>query len=130
VTSVEFDMSQVTRFAARIPRAEVAMVAPLAAVVETTAAAIQKDLRSKARGVGHAPSFPSSITHDIRGLSAEIGPDKNRRQGALGNLLYFGSVNNAPVLEHPSAALARARPAFEAAVVKVAGDGLEKGLGQ
>lgn len=129
MTSVEFDMSDVVRFAARIPHAEAAMVAPLAGVVETTASAIEKDLRSKARGVGHAPSFPSSITHDIRGLSAEIGPDKNKRQGALGNILYFGTVNNAPVLEHPQAALDRARPAFEAAVAKVAGDGLEKGLG-
>lgn len=130
MTVVSFDMSDVLRLAARLPHAEAAMVAPLGTIVETAAAKIEKDMRSKAGGVGHAPSFPSSITHDARGLSAEIGPDKNRRQGALGNLLYFGSVNNGPVLEHPQAALDRARPAFEAAVAKVAGDGLEKGLGQ
>ena len=30
------------------------------------------------------------------GLEAEIGPDKSRPQGALGNLLEFGSENNPP----------------------------------
>jgi len=53
-------------------------------------------------GLRHAPAYPRSITYDVRqgaaGPEAEIGPDKNRRQGALGNLLEFGSVKNSP---HP-----------------------------
>jgi hypothetical protein len=129
MTQVTFDMREVVRFAATLPRAEAAMVAPLAAVVEKSASAIEKTMRTAAGGHSHFPSFPSSITHDIRGLSAEIGPDKNKRQGALGNLLYFGSVNNGPVLPHPSTALAAERPVFEAAVATVAAEGLRKAIG-
>ena len=69
----------------------------------------------------HAPAFPYSITYDIgvgygqtlgqsvgsvigggiasaqsSTLRAEIGPDKGRAQGALGNLIEYGSVNNPP----------------------------------
>lgn len=129
MTGVEFDMREVTRFAATLTRADAAMVAPLGVVVEKSAAAVEKNMRQAAKGHRHFPSFPNSITHDVRGLSAEIGPDKNLRQGALGNLLYFGSVNNGPVLPHPSTALAAVRPVFEAAVAKVAAEGLSKAIG-
>ncbi len=126
--NVEFDMREVTRLAARIPRAEVGMVAPLAAVVTKTATELRDDLREKAGGHARFPYLPKAITYDVRGLTAEIGPDKNRRGGAIGNIVYFGTVNNGPVLEHPAAALARARPGFEAAVAAVAVRGLAKGI--
>lgn len=52
---------------------------------------------------GHARRFASSISYDratrIGKLGYEIGPDKERAQGALGNLLYFGSSKNAPTLD-------------------------------
>lgn len=52
---------------------------------------------------GHAKHFHRSISYDRRygvgRMSYEIGPDKGRIQGALGNLLYFGSSNNAPTLD-------------------------------
>lgn len=48
----------------------------------------------------HARAYPYSVSYDVRpipgGASAEIGPDKSKTQGALGNLLEFGSVNNPP----------------------------------
>ncbi|MGW7359469.1 hypothetical protein ACWGI0_23255 [Streptomyces sp. NPDC054802] len=48
----------------------------------------------------HARLYPNSISYDMRpyptGAQAEIGPDKTRPQGALGNLLEFGSVKNPP----------------------------------
>lgn len=63
--------------------------------------AMQED--AKASHSGHAKRFASSISYDRRygvgRMSYEIGPDKSRRQGALGNLLYFGSRNNAPTLD-------------------------------
>lgn len=72
--------------------------------VAVTARKVNMAWREKARGASHAPAFSSSITYDITGgdgiraeaVQAEIGPDKDRRQGALGNLIEFGSVNNAP----------------------------------
>ena len=58
---------------------------------------------AKSSHSGYAKRFASSISYDRRygvgRMSYEIGPDKSRRQGALGNLLYFGSRNNAPTLD-------------------------------
>ena len=55
------------------------------------------------RLTGHAKHFHRSISYDRRAgvgrLSYEVGPDKERMQGALGNLVYFGSRNNAPQLD-------------------------------
>ena len=46
----------------------------------------------------HARLYPASISYDLQGnaafSSAVIGPDKDRPQGALGNLLEFGSAKN------------------------------------
>lgn len=51
-------------------------------------------------GLAHAPYYPRSITYDLMlssaGIEVEIGPDKSRRQGALGNLIEYGSSNNPP----------------------------------
>lgn len=52
----------------------------------------------------HAPHYSKAITWDrdrlgLADYGAEIGPDKGKRQGALGNLIEFGSINNWPQLE-------------------------------
>lgn len=58
---------------------------------------------AKAAHGGYAKHFHRSISYDratrAGQLGFEIGPDKHRRQGALGNLLYFGSANNGPTLD-------------------------------
>lgn len=80
--------------------------------IEVTARNIKDTARENSQGIGHAPHFPRSITYDISAgvsllretfggggsdtLSAEIGPDKDRPQGDLGNLIEYGSVNNPP----------------------------------
>ena len=54
------------------------------------------------RHTGHAKHFHRSLSYDRSPgsrLSYEVGPDKDRMQGALGNLLYFGSRNNGPTLD-------------------------------
>ncbi|MGW4803002.1 hypothetical protein [Kitasatospora sp. NPDC004272] len=68
----------------------------------------------------HARLYPLSISYDItvrpgHGTSAEIGPDKAGPQGALGNLLEFGSARNPPHNDGGRALLAEA-PRFAAAV--------------
>ena len=72
--------------------------------VEVGARNVRDDWRQNAQGMAHAPAFPYSITYDLKGgnavrgsqIEAEIGPDKSRPQGALGNLIEFGSVHNPP----------------------------------
>lgn len=88
-------------------------------VVEKGAVNIKEYWRAKWGGFHHAPDLPYAVTYDIReeggGIVAEIGPDKDKRQGALGNLLEFGSIHNSP---HPggSPALDAEAPRFEQAI--------------
>jgi hypothetical protein len=83
--------------------ASAAAVGPeLAAVVRKGALNVKNDWRANATSSAgrHARLYPASIGYDMTqepdGASAEIGPDKGRPQGALGNLLEFGSANNPP----------------------------------
>ena len=80
------------------------------AVVSKGLLNIKRDAARRVTGLAHAPAYPRSITYDTTqtatGAWGEVGPDKDKRQGALGNLLEFGSVKNPP---HPHMA-----PAAEA----------------
>ena len=74
----------------------------MAAIVSRGALNVKNVWRANARATAgrHARMYPSSVSYDVTpipgGATAEIGPDKSRLQGALGNLLEFGSVNNPP----------------------------------
>lgn len=72
-------------------------------VVKRGAVNIKKDWRANARRSAgrHGRIYPASIGFDITPRGADvavavIGPDKGLPQGALGNLIEFGSVNNPP----------------------------------
>lgn len=91
-------------------------------VVEKGALNIKTGLRADAAGHPTYRLFPLSITYDMTGeLEAEIGPDKGRVQGALGNILYFGTSKNAPQLDLEGP-LQREIPRFEDATAEVAED--------
>lgn len=70
--------------------------------IATEAPIVREDWRARMRArshYGHIPYLPSAITVSFQGdlaPEAEIGPDKQRTQGPLGNLLEFGSRNNRP----------------------------------
>lgn len=106
---------------ADLRRAESSIQRNAAAVVERGALNVKNDARQFAQGIAHAPLYPESIDYSIHpaGLSgviwAEIGPDKSKPQGPLGNLLEYGSVNNAP-LAHLGPALDIEGPKFIAAI--------------
>ena len=86
--------------------------------VQFTSNGIKKSAQQFAGGIAHAPDYPRAITYDTtdhgvgKGVSAEIGPDKDRRQGALGNILEYGTVNNPPYA-HLGPALDYEGPNFE-----------------
>lgn len=94
------------------------------AVVERGALNVKRGWRANATTTAgrHARLYPSSISYDMRphptGASAEIGPDKTRPQGALGNLLEFGSVKNPPHMDG-ARALAAEQAAFMAHVAAI-----------
>lgn len=92
-------------------------------VVVKGALNIRNDWRQRASGNRHAPLYPQSITFDTKwdgnAYEAEIGPDKDLPQGALGNLLTFGSANNAPTGHDVAVALAE-EPKFVKAMEDLA----------
>lgn len=98
--------------------------------VQFTAFGIKKSAQEFAGGIAHAPHYPRSITYETKdrgvgkGVSAEIGPDKDRPQGALGNILEYGTVKNPPYA-HLGPALDRWSPDFVEGLEKAAADALE-----
>ncbi|MEO3929241.1 hypothetical protein ABGB07_36130 [Micromonosporaceae bacterium B7E4] len=98
--------------------------------VQFTAHGIRDGARQAASGIAHAPHYPRAITYDTkdlgvgRGVTAEIGPDKGRRQGALGNFLEYGDPRTPPQA-HLGPALDRWTPDFERGLERAAFDALE-----
>jgi hypothetical protein len=94
-----------------------------AEVLRKSAGNVAADARRLISGVRHAPQYPQSITFDAKwkgkGYEAEIGPDKDRPQGALGNILEYGTSKNAP-LAHLGPALDREGPRFVKALEDLA----------
>ncbi|MFF2522235.1 hypothetical protein [Streptomyces liangshanensis] len=68
----------------------------------------------------HARLYPFAVGYDVTpipgGASAEIGPDKGRPQGPLGNLLEYGTSRQGGHNDGGRALLAE-HPAFEAHVI-------------
>lgn len=86
---------------------------------------IKKGWKRRWEGHDHIPHLPSAISYDVarRGdfVGSEIGPDKDKRQGPLGNIIEFGSLNNAPI---PGGvpALEEEEPKFVAQLAKLGAD--------
>lgn len=129
---VDFDFSELDQLAADLGEAAKNVGPFVRKAVEVTARNVRDDWRENAKGMDHAPAFPFSITYDLIGfqgfgataLNAEIGPDKDRKQGALGNLIEYGSRNNPPQgLGH--GALQRNEADFERGIEKAIDDALK-----
>lgn len=97
-------------------------------VIQKGALNVKNDWRERWTGFAHAPALPYSITYDteVRGLSvsAEIGPEHDKRQAPLANLFEYGSVKNAPI-PGGAPALEAERPRLERALEDLAYRSLE-----
>lgn len=112
-------MDDVTRLVIDLEAAIGATVPAVTGVVSKGALNVKTSAARRISGHPHLPSYPQSISYDLFTLPgsvrAEIGPDKDKRQGALGNIPEFGTVNNAP-LPHLGPALEEEAPRFERAL--------------
>ena len=115
--------SETEALAADLALAPARLKVAITAVASKGALNIKNDWRANASGNPHAPYYPASITYDMGSgpgrIEAEIGPDKNLRQGPLGNILEFGTSKNPPRLEG-ARALAAEAPRFVDACAEAA----------
>jgi hypothetical protein len=129
--TVKFDFSETRVMLDAISKATAVTPAATMAVVVKGALNIRDDARRRVSGLRHAPQYPRSITVDtyvsLSGPSAVIGPDKAKPQGALGNILEYGTTKNAPIPHLAPAAEAEA-PRFEAALETLAVKALGPGF--
>lgn len=125
-----FDMGDVRRLQAHLARSIPIVRREARQVVNRGALNVKRDWARNARQSSgrHAPAYPASISYDLLSVGpditdARIGPDKGAPQGALGNLLEYGSVHNPPHNDG-GRALAAELPRFEAQMDIVASRGL------
>ncbi len=99
---IEIDTADVARLAVDLGRTSAKVLAVVEAVSAKAALNIKNQMVTDASGHETFPHFPRSIGYERRltlgSVEYEIGPDKNGPQGALGNILYFGTSRDAPVL--------------------------------
>lgn len=110
-------------------RVEEVCLDEVAKVVKKGVQNIKTDTQARWAGARMAPALAAAVTYDepvIEGntVSSEVGPDKDRRQGALGNIYEFGVPGTAPQPALNPAADAE-EPRFAQALEDLGGDLLE-----
>lgn len=97
--AADFDFSEIDKLAADITDAADALP-NIKKAVSVTAFKVKESWRDRLKGSDTLPALPYAINYDVKvagdSVEAEIGFDKSKKQGALGNISEFGSINNPP----------------------------------
>lgn len=95
MAGVEIDDSELRAYAVTLTAAAAGALAKVSPVVSMAALNVKRQLTAEmaasASFKGAAGSISYEIHSELSGLAAEIGPDQDRRGGALANIAYFGS---------------------------------------
>ena len=99
----EFDVSDVYEFALGLDKSLGDVSKTMRPVVQRGAQNIKNDLQDDASDHPRFRYLPAAISYDTTvtkaEIRAEIGPDKDKRGGAIANLLYFGTSKTGAVLD-------------------------------
>lgn len=119
---LRIDDSDLKRLQASIDQAVAVTPGQVRAVVQRGALNIKRDAQARIGRGPHLPAYARAISYDSHetpiGAWAEIGPDKDKAQGPLGNILEYGDPTHAPI-PHLAPALAEEAPRFERALEDV-----------
>lgn len=95
----DFDFSDFDKLAADLEGAADA-IPNVKKAVQVTSFKVKNAWRDKLRGSASLPALPFAVSYDVKAdagsVEGEIGFDKGKPQGPLGNISEFGSINNAP----------------------------------
>ena len=120
---MDIDTSEFRALAADLGKASREAFKEAEKVTEKAAHNIKTTMADDAKSSGTYRHFAGSISYDramsVGQIGYEIGPDKDRTQGALGNILYFGTSKNAPVLD-VEVGLRKEAPEFEKRIGEMA----------
>ncbi|RFA15835.1 hypothetical protein B7R22_05355 [Subtercola boreus] len=101
--NISFDFSEINALAASIEEAPREARYNIRKAVTVTSRNIKDAWKAKLQGSDSLPGLPSAVSYDVLSdnsstapITAEIGFDKDRRQGPLGNISEFGSPKVAP----------------------------------
>lgn len=113
----DFNVSELRSLQRDLGKASGRIVPEAIAVMKKSGQNIKTDWAQAWSGHAHIPALPKAITYDVnitfKGINVEVGPDKAKPQGALGNIAEFGTVNNPPI-PGGAPALAKEEPRLEA----------------
>lgn len=111
------------KLAADLTKKALTDYALVAATVKKGATNLANQYREDAESSGTTRHFAGAIGYDtsLSGLEAEVGPDKDKPQGALGVLLYFGTSDTPPVLDFDGPPQVE-EPKFHAALEAITGN--------
>jgi hypothetical protein len=99
------DFSELNQIAAALADVPANAGKHVRAAVEVTSVKVKKSWREKLDGSRTLPGLPFAVTYDVitsstlgrdSVIQSEIGFDKDKNQGPLGNVSEFGTVNNPP----------------------------------
>ena len=99
------DMTQVNVLGLELLAASTAILPAVEKIIEVGAAKVKAEAKANIQAAdlrGRLPAYPHSITYDMEvdpkgTVSGEVGPDKERPQGPLGNVLEYGTSKGRPV---------------------------------
>lgn len=93
--SFSMDASEVTRLAANLGKIASASLKDVDAVLKKGAQNVKDEMVADVKGSPHFKGMAGAISYDsaysVGAPRYEVGPDKSRRGGALGNIYYFGT---------------------------------------
>ncbi len=127
-----FDDHELKVWAKDLAKAAAVAPAEAAKVVTKAAVNIKADARRRVSGIAHAPRYPYAITFDTVRVSSlrvttDVGPDKDKTQGPLGNIFEFGAPEqNTPPIPHMGPAAEAEQPRFTRAMEDLAAKELER----